>query len=157
MKTTFAHGFRAALFGLAALVAAAGCSDDTVTGPAEPGADLSGHWMGTATERRLDGGVDDQRPHPCQVQSSVEVDIRQAAGQVHIDVPAQACSGGGNVVFEGTLSGNALLGELAKVADGGSCEMRGSAQGTGEAMRIVLHGAFQGPCNSVSLHLELSR
>ena len=118
-----------------------------------PAADLTGTWNGTEKER----GLTEDYFCPGYLQG-ITLQVAQNGDDVTLSLPSGgACSRGGTADFQGKLVGNQLSGTLRKAVAGSSCVLTGVAVGTGEPSHIHLEASIRGPCNSVGLHIDLTR
>lgn len=156
-----ARGWAIKLGRLVALVAlvGGGCEKTTFTEPSErvftptppPSLDLSGTWTGTETE----GGRTDDDLCPPKTRD-VSVTISQVGGAVSFTVPAGLCTRGDAMIFDGTLMGSSLGGQI-QMAAGRDCVLHGGLGGPAQASHLELHGELRGSCNDVSVDLDLRR
>jgi hypothetical protein len=121
--------------------------------PTPTAGSLAGRWTGTVKERGL---TDD---YFCPGRSnSVTVYVTQENNTVNFDLLSGAsCSGPGTTSFQGALTGIQLSGQLRKEVSGTSCVLTGGAGGSGEPSHIHLEASMSGACNSVGLHIDLTR
>ena len=146
-----------------------GCNDDTVTGPEvratptliptltptltptprQPGV-LNGWWSGTVK----DAGATDEFFCPPK-EKAVRVNVHHSGDLVGFILSLAGCSHDAPAEFVGFSTGQSLGGFLD--ARGTASCMTGSLSGTATANHILLNGRASGPCNSVVIHVDLTR